>query len=101
MTPDLRYDQHRSALGFLTVAQADALADSGVRVLDPFSTLISAGVATPGPNPDERGTLLKGTGLARRLVLERGEVASCQASFGDAEVVRQSCFHPGGIAPSA
>ena len=53
------------------------------------------------PNPDERGALLKGTGLARGIVLQRGEVASCQPSFGDAEVVRQTCFHPGGITPPA
>lgn len=208
--PDLGYDSHRPALGFLTVAQVDALAEVGVRVLDPFSTLISAGVQIgrdtviypgvvvqrdeastlalgagntlfpgafllaerggslvigdgcelgPGvvqvkanrpdadirighgvrllngceltgrsvlgdgcqiighvlaqsvqlggglggdgwPNPDERGALLKGAGLARGIVLERGEVASCQASFTDAEVVRQTYFHPGGITPS-
>jgi carbonic anhydrase/acetyltransferase-like protein (isoleucine patch superfamily) len=200
----LRSDQHRTDLGFLTVAGTDALTDSGVRVLDPFSALISAGVVIgpdtviypgvviqqdaagrlelgarnvlypgtillarqgaslvigdecelgpggvqvkanqPGsditvgngvrllngceltgrselgdgcqiigavqaqsvrlagglggyqwPEPDERGALLKGTGLARGIVLERGEVISCQPSFADAEVARQSSFHP-------
>ncbi len=209
--PDLRHDEHRLALGFLTVAGVAELADSGIRVLDPFSTLISAGVTMgpdcviypgvviqrdaasrlvlgsgnvlfpgtfllaqrggslvigdscelgPGvvqvkanlpaadiklgngvrllngceltghselgdgcqiigpilaqsvwlggglggygwPNPDERGALLKGSGLARDLVLERGEVVSCQPSFADAEVVRQSHFHPGSVPPSA
>jgi carbonic anhydrase/acetyltransferase-like protein (isoleucine patch superfamily) len=34
-------DAHREALGFLTVAATEALADQGVRVLDPGSTLIS------------------------------------------------------------
>lgn len=202
--PDLRHDEHRLALGFRTAAEVDALADSGVRVLDPFSALISAGVAIgpgtviypsvviqrngtsrlvlgagnvlypgtfllaeqggslmigdgcelgPGvvqvkanlpdseikigngvrlvngceltgrsqlgdgcqiigpvqaqsvrlagglggygwPNPDERGALLKGTGLARGIAVGRGEVASCQPSFADVEVVRQSRFHP-------
>ena len=208
---NLRHDQHRTALGFLTVQQTDALADLGVRVLDPFSALISAGaqigrgtviypgvvvqrdqastlvlgsgnVLFPGtfllaerggrivigdscelgpgvvqvkanladsdirlgngvrllngceltgrsdlgdgcqiigtvlaqsvrlggglggyswPEPDERGALLKGTGLARGLVLRRGEVASCQPSFADAPVERQSCYHPGGVAPAS
>jgi 2-keto-3-deoxy-6-phosphogluconate aldolase len=46
MVSGLRYDQHRTALGFLTVAEADALTDAGVRVLDPFSAMISAGVLT-------------------------------------------------------
>jgi carbonic anhydrase/acetyltransferase-like protein (isoleucine patch superfamily) len=204
------HDGNRTALGFLTVQQTDELSDSGVRVLDPCSTLISArarigagtviypgvviqcdegsglilgadNVLFPGtfllaanggsveaadncefgpgvvqvkanmpgseirigngvrllngceltgrsslgdgcqiigpvmaqsvrlggglggyrwPNPDERGALLKGSGLARDIVLERGEVASCQDSFADVAAVRQTCFHPGGMAPS-
>lgn len=209
MRVDLRHDARRSQLGFLTVSQVDHLSDAGVRVLDPFSTLISAGVEIgeetviypgvviqrdaestltlgsrnvlfpgtfllaerggslvigngcelgPGlvqvkanrpeseirmgdgvrllngceltgrsvlgdgcqiigpvlaqsvrlgggrgghawPSPDERGALLKGAGLARDIVLERGEVASCQSSFADTEVVRQTSFHPA-TAPS-
>lgn len=208
--PYLRHDEHRLELGFLSVAEVDALTQAGIRVLDPFSTLISAGVLLgpdtviypgvviqrsgtsklvlgsknvlypgafllaerggslvigdqcelgPGvvqvkanqpqsdiklgngvrllngceltgrselgdgcqiigpvqaqsvrlggglggyawPNPDERGALLKGTGLARDLVLKRGEVASCQPSFADVEVFRQSHFHPGSAPPS-
>jgi len=40
----LRHDEQRSALGFLTVAETDALTDGGVRILDPYSTLVSRGV---------------------------------------------------------
>jgi carbonic anhydrase/acetyltransferase-like protein (isoleucine patch superfamily) len=203
--PELRHDEHRVALGFLTIGETDALAAQGVRVLDPFSTLISAGtqigagtviypsvvlqrdeagelalgsrnVLFPGtlllaatggslvignecefgpgtvqvkanrpdayirigngvrllngceltghsqlgdgsqiigpvqaqsvqlggglggyawPEPAERGALLKGAGLARGIRLGRGEVISCQASFGDAAVERQERYHPG------
>jgi carbonic anhydrase/acetyltransferase-like protein (isoleucine patch superfamily) len=48
------------------------------------------------PEPGERGALLKGAGLARGIRLSRGEVISCQASFGDAAVERQERYHPGG-----
>lgn len=199
-----RHDEHRTALGFLTLAQTDALAHAGVRILDPYSTLVSRGVEIgpdtvvypgvviqrdaasqltlgrgnllypgclliaerggqvlvgdncelgPGgvqvkanmpdaeivlgdgarllngaeltgrshlgngaqiigqvsaqsvrlggglggyawPNPDERGALLKGAGLARGLTLARGEVVSCQPSLGNADVERQSRYHP-------
>lgn len=44
----LRADEHRAALGFLTVGEVDALCDAGIRVLDPCSALISARV-TIGP----------------------------------------------------
>ncbi len=36
-----RADEHRRALGFLTIAETDALGERGVRVLDPDSTLIA------------------------------------------------------------
>jgi carbonic anhydrase/acetyltransferase-like protein (isoleucine patch superfamily) len=208
--PDLRHDEHRVALGFLTIGETDALAAQGVRVLDPFSTLISVGVQIgagtviypsvviqrdkaselalgsrnvlfpgalllaanggrlvvgdecefgPGPvqvkanrpdtdirigngvrllngceltgqsqlgdgcqiigpvqaqsvqlggglggyawpEPAERGALLKGAGLARGIKLSRGEVISCQASFGDAPVERQERYHPGSSRPA-
>ena len=198
-----RSDEHRAALGFLTVGETEALADHGVRVLDPFSTLISAGVAIgrgtvvypgviiqrdavsaltlgatntlfpgclllaghggaiaigsdcelgPGsvqitadtpdseiqlgdrvrlrdgcelsgrshlgrgsqilgaisarsvtlgaglggydwPEVDQRGACLKGTGIARDLTLDRGEVASRRPSFADAPIERQAAHH--------
>jgi carbonic anhydrase/acetyltransferase-like protein (isoleucine patch superfamily) len=197
----LRHDEHRTALGFLTLAETDALVR--VRILDPYSTLVSSGVQIgpdtvvypgvviqrdaasmlslgsgnvlypgtllmaerggqlrvgdncelgPGgvqvkanmpdaeivlgdgvrllngaeltgrsnlgngaqiigpvsaqsvqlagglgghtwPDPDERGALLKGTGLARGLSLARGEVVSCQPSFADGDVERQARYH--------
>ncbi|HEY2508743.1 MAG TPA: hypothetical protein VGI58_19680 [Streptosporangiaceae bacterium] len=202
--PDPRHhDEHRTGLGFLTVGQVDALADRGVRVLDPFSALISASaeigpgtvvypnvvvqcdpVSTllvgsrnllypgtflladsggqlligndcelgPGgvqvkanradahirlgdggrllngceltgrselgdgcqiigpiqaqsvrlagglggyawPDPDGRGALLKGAGLARDISLARGEVMNGQGSFASSPVERQASYH--------
>jgi UDP-3-O-[3-hydroxymyristoyl] glucosamine N-acyltransferase len=71
--PDLRHDEHRIALGFLTVSQADALADSGVRVLDPFSVLISAG-AQIGP----------GTVIYPSVVIQRDDTSVLTLGSGNA-----------------
>jgi hypothetical protein len=46
------------------------------------------------PDPDGRGAVLKGTGLADGIVLERGEVRSCRPSFTEAPTERQSAHHP-------
>lgn len=198
-------DDHRRALGFLTAAETLRLGDSGVRILDPHSTLVSAGVVLgpgvilypsvlverdadssiaigagtrlypgtivlasagggvavgascqlgPGgvqvkanaagaqirigdgvrllngcevvgasqigsggqligaiaaqsvhlagglggwewPDPDQRGAVLKGAGLARGLQLEMGQVMNLQASFADVPVEAQRTYHPG------
>jgi carbonic anhydrase/acetyltransferase-like protein (isoleucine patch superfamily) len=39
----MRSDEHRAALGFLSIAETDELTHHGVCVLDPHSTLISRG----------------------------------------------------------
>jgi hypothetical protein len=46
------------------------------------------------PDPDGRGAVLKGAGLAEEIVLERGEVRSCRPSFADMPTERQSAHHP-------
>jgi hypothetical protein len=46
------------------------------------------------PDPDGRGAVLKGAGLADGIALERGEVRSCRPSFADAPTERQSAHHP-------
>jgi carbonic anhydrase/acetyltransferase-like protein (isoleucine patch superfamily) len=75
----------------------------GCQIIGPVqaqSVRLAGGLGGYGwPEPDERGALLKGSGLARNIVLNRGEVASCQPSFADVEVVRQSRFHPGSPRP--
>ncbi|BAJ29061.1 MULTISPECIES: hypothetical protein [Kitasatospora] len=47
------------------------------------------------PDPDGRGAVLKGFGLARGLVLERGEVVNGAGDFAAAPVERQRAYHPG------
>lgn len=47
-------------------------------------------------DPDERGAVLKGTGVARDLRLARGEVVNGLGDFGRAPVERQRAYHPPG-----
>jgi hypothetical protein len=70
----MRADEHRRALGFLTIAETDALADLDVRILDPGSTLISRSAvlgASTGVSTNEGRQL-----LARRS-WERFRLARC------------------------
>jgi len=46
------------------------------------------------PDPDERGAVLKGHGLARGLQLSRGEVINGNGDFSQAPVQRQAAYHP-------
>jgi carbonic anhydrase/acetyltransferase-like protein (isoleucine patch superfamily) len=46
------------------------------------------------PHPEERGALLKGSGLARGIRLRRGEVLNLQPDFASAAVEQQSAYHP-------
>jgi hypothetical protein len=80
----LRHDEHRTALGFLTLAETDALADGGVRILDAHSTLVSRG-ARIGPDTivypgvvvqrDATSSLTLGTGKVHRRRARRVRVA--------------------------
>jgi len=46
------------------------------------------------PNPDERGAVLKGFGLARNIVLETGRVINGGGNFADFPIEQQSAYHP-------
>ncbi|MGW4647191.1 hypothetical protein [Kitasatospora sp. NPDC004289] len=46
------------------------------------------------PDPDGRGAVLKGSGLARGLSLEAGEVVNGSGDFAAAPVERQRAYHP-------
>ncbi len=45
-------------------------------------------------DPDERGAVLKGTGLARGMLVSRGKVINAYGNFQDAHVENQSKYHP-------
>jgi hypothetical protein len=46
------------------------------------------------PEPDERGGVLKGSGVARRLDVPQGHVIQAFGLFADGVMRRQSYFHP-------
>jgi hypothetical protein len=46
------------------------------------------------PDPDQRGAVLKGHGLARGLRLSAGEVVNGIGDFSQAPVERQATYHP-------
>jgi carbonic anhydrase/acetyltransferase-like protein (isoleucine patch superfamily) len=49
-----------------------------------------------GPDPDRRGAVLKGFGLARAVTLATGEVLNGAGDFVSAAVERQAAYHPRG-----
>ena len=48
------------------------------------------------PDPDKRGAVLKGNGVARNIELGRGEVIQAFGLFAEAPIRRQMEFHPPG-----
>jgi hypothetical protein len=70
---------------------------SGSQVLGPIAVqgcALGAGESYGHPDPDVRGAVLKGAGLARDLVVGQGEVVSRRASFEQADIERQAAYHP-------
>jgi hypothetical protein len=48
------------------------------------------------PEPDERGGVLKGLGVARNVDVPQGHVIQAFGLFAEAVMRRQSYFHPKG-----
>ncbi len=71
-------DQDRQALGFLTAAETDALSRGGVRILDPYSTLVARGV-----------TLGAGTVIYPTVVIDADRTAA--VTVGPASVLYPGC----------
>jgi carbonic anhydrase/acetyltransferase-like protein (isoleucine patch superfamily) len=55
---------------------------------------LAAGGDYNEPDPDRRGAVLKGSGQARGLTLDRGRVIQAFGIFAEAEIRWQSFFHP-------
>ncbi|MFD8288774.1 hypothetical protein ACFV2B_11160 [Streptomyces lavendulae] len=58
------------------------------------STYLGGGADHTAADPDRRGAVLKGSGLARGLTLDRGEVLNGSGEFRQTEVERQRAYHP-------
>ncbi|MFF9011056.1 hypothetical protein ACF087_35435 [Streptomyces goshikiensis] len=58
------------------------------------STRLDGGADHSAPDPDWRGAVLKGFGIARGLRLGRGDVLNGSGQFHQAAVERQRAYHP-------
>ncbi|MGE6758359.1 hypothetical protein ACQKGO_10130 [Corallococcus interemptor] len=70
---------------------------SGTQVLGAITVdrcTLAGGTAFSGPDPDLRGSVLKGSGTARGLVLGVGQVIAGSGAFRLEDAKPQSFFHP-------
>ncbi|MBM1173059.1 hypothetical protein [Microvirga arabica] len=71
----------------------------GAQILGPIrcqNCTLGDGGTYRDPEPDERGGVLKGSGVARNVEVPRGHVIQAFGLFSEAPVRRQSYFHPKG-----
>lgn len=69
----------------------------GAQILGPIrcrNCVLGAGGSYREPVPDERGGVLKGSGVARHVEVPRGHAIQAFGLFADAVMRRQSYFHP-------
>jgi hypothetical protein len=70
---------------------------SGTQILGAITVQncdLGAGGSYRNSNPDLRGGLLKGFGLARNLEVNQGEVINGKGSFDQTNIERQAGYHP-------
>ncbi|HEX5691099.1 MAG TPA: hypothetical protein VFX76_13890 [Roseiflexaceae bacterium] len=70
---------------------------SGSQILGPIivqGCTLGAGESFLHPDPDLRGAVLKGAGIARGVHVGQGEVISRRSSFDQADIERQTVYHP-------
>jgi UDP-3-O-[3-hydroxymyristoyl] glucosamine N-acyltransferase len=71
----------------------------GAQILGPIrcqNCILSDGGTYRDPEPDERGGVLKGSGVARGIEVPQGHVIQAFGPFAEAVMRRQSYFHPKG-----
>ena len=69
----------------------------GGQILGPIRAqdcVLHGGGTHRDPDPDRRGAVLKGCGVARSVTLAQGEVIQAFGIFAEAKVRRQTFFHP-------
>lgn len=87
---DGRYSDGASIMGRSTLG-------SGSQILGNITVQncnLDGGASFTHPDPDLRGAVLKGMGLARNLTLTAGQVVNGLGDFSKAPVEQQSVYHP-------
>jgi len=85
-----RYQNNPSVFGETTLGDGCQLL--GSIIVD--SCTLEGGGSHEEPDPDLRGGLLKGSGLARNLTIPKGKVIAGQGAFQETDLLPQSHFHP-------
>lgn len=70
---------------------------AGAQVLGPIrmqNCILDAGGTYREPDPDRRGAVLTGCGVARQVNVPTGYVIQAFGLFSEAPMRKQSCFHP-------
>ncbi|WP_245440457.1 hypothetical protein [Neorhizobium sp. T25_13] len=70
---------------------------AGAQILGPIqlqNCVLEGGGTHLEPDPDRRGAVLKGYGVARHIVVPAGSVIQAFGLFSEAPVRKQSYFHP-------
>lgn len=83
-------------LGGGSLTGSNRLGD-GAQVLGPIRMQrcrLDSGGSYGEPDPDRRGGVLKGSGVARDIVVPQGHVIQAFGLFAEAPLRRQSFFHP-------
>jgi len=86
---------HGRYVGGTEVVGRTTLGD-GTQVLGAITVqdcVLTGGMPFTAPDPDARGAVLKGFGLARGIRLDVGEVVNGAGSFADCPVERQLSYH--------
>lgn len=69
----------------------------GAQVLGPIrvqACSLAGGETYREPDPDKRGAVLKGSGVARQIMVPTGMVIQAFGVFSEADMQKQSYFHP-------
>ena len=89
-------------LGGGSLTHANNIGD-GAQIIGPIRSqncILAAGRSYRHPVADERGAVLKGSGVARGITLAQGMVFQAFGLFADASVRQQSFFHPNERSPA-
>jgi hypothetical protein len=87
---------HTRLLGGGSLTSSNDIGD-GAQVLGPIrmqGCCLGAGGSYRDPEPDRRGGVLKGSGVARAIEVPQGHVIQAFGLFAEAPMRKQSFFHP-------
>jgi len=86
-----RYINHVQIIGTTHLGSGSQIIGGPITVQD---CLLKGGLVYTSDDPDKRGGVIKGFGIARDLIISTGEVINGLGSFDSEMIQRQSFYHP-------